>query len=140
MKCGLFCFQDAVMNNLKFQRRVQLVVVFVIGLFIHVVIFTWDISFIYLCISDPWCSLMLILLWHFQERKEREAQAAEDGWTVVVHHKGRKKTTDTESGVVVGSVAQATVVNKMSQKKDKQVGLDFYRFQKREAQRNGMTT
>lgn len=83
---------------------------------------------------------MLVLLWHFQERKEREAQAAEDGWTVVVHHKGRKKTTDTESGVVVGSVAQATVVNKMSQKKDKQVGLDFYRFQKREAQRNGMTT
>lgn len=71
-----------------------------------------------------------------QERKEREAQAAEDGWTVVVHHKGRKKTTDTESGVVVGSVAQATVVNNMTKKKAKQVGLDFYRFQKREAQRN----
>lgn len=71
-----------------------------------------------------------------QERKEREAQAAEGGWTVVVHHKGRKKTTDTESGTTVGSVAQALVEDKMSNKKRKEVGLDFYRFQRREAQRN----
>lgn len=73
-----------------------------------------------------------------QERKEREARAAEGGWTVVVHHKGRKKTTDSESGVVVGSVAHAVVTDKMAKKKNKEVGLDFYRFQKREAQRNGM--
>ncbi|KAK4426291.1 Ribosomal RNA-processing protein 7A [Sesamum alatum] len=71
-----------------------------------------------------------------QARVEREAQAAEGGWTVVVHHKGRKKTTDAESGIAVGSVAQAAVLDKMAQKKKKEVGLDFYRFQKREAHRN----
>lgn len=71
-----------------------------------------------------------------QERKEREAQAAEDGWTVVVHHKGRKKTTDAETGTTVGSVASAAVMDKMSKKKGKEIALDFYRFQKREAKRN----
>uniref|UniRef100_A0A5B6ZTA6 Ribosomal RNA-processing protein 7 C-terminal domain-containing protein n=1 Tax=Davidia involucrata TaxID=16924 RepID=A0A5B6ZTA6_DAVIN len=71
-----------------------------------------------------------------QAREEREARAAEGGWTVVVHHKGRKKTTDSESGVTVGSVAPAAVLDKMANKKSKEVGLDFYRFQKREAQRN----
>lgn len=71
-----------------------------------------------------------------QARAEREAQAAEGGWTVVVHHKGRKKTSDAESGVAVGSVAQAAVLEKMAKKKKKEVGLDFYRFQKREAHRN----
>ncbi|GLT66695.1 hypothetical protein SLA2020_390480 [Shorea laevis] len=70
-----------------------------------------------------------------QERKEREAQLAEGGWTVVVHHKGRKKTTDAESGVTVGSVAQAAVEDRMAKKKHKELG-DFYRFQKREAKRN----
>lgn len=73
---------------------------------------------------------------NLQERKEREAQAAEGGWTVVVHHKGRKKTTDPESGITVGSVAQAAVLHNMSKKKSK-VAEDFYRFQKREAKRNG---
>ncbi|XP_031279323.1 ribosomal RNA-processing protein 7 homolog A isoform X1 [Pistacia vera] len=71
-----------------------------------------------------------------QGRKEREALAAEGGWTVVVHHKGRKKTTDSESGITVGSVAQAAVEDKLGKKKKKEVGLDFYRFQRREAQRN----
>ncbi|XP_061342965.1 uncharacterized protein LOC133289108 [Gastrolobium bilobum] len=75
-----------------------------------------------------------------EERREREARAAEGGWTVVVHQKGRKKTTDSESGVAVGSVAQAAVENKLAKKKHKEVGLDFYRFQKKEAQRNGKTT
>lgn len=69
-------------------------------------------------------------------RAEREAQAAEGGWTVVMHHKGRKKTTDAESGVVVGSVAQAAVLDKLAKKKKKEVGLDFYRFSKREAHMN----
>ncbi|XP_077217137.1 ribosomal RNA-processing 7 protein isoform X2 [Tasmannia lanceolata] len=68
-------------------------------------------------------------------RNEREALAAEGGWTVVVHHKGRKKTTDSESGITVGSVAQAVVVDKMGKKKSK-VALDFYNFQRREAKRN----
>ncbi|CAL9014143.1 unnamed protein product [Prunus brigantina] len=71
-----------------------------------------------------------------QERKEKEARAAEGGWTVVVHHKGRKKTTDAESGITVGSVAQAVVEDKVAKKKRTEVGLDFYRFQRKEAQRN----
>ncbi|KAK7374886.1 hypothetical protein VNO80_08329 [Phaseolus coccineus] len=75
-----------------------------------------------------------------EERKEKEALVAEGGWTVVVHHKGRKKTTDSETGIAVGSVAQAAVENKMTKKKRKDVGLDFYRFQKREAQRNEIMT
>lgn len=73
-----------------------------------------------------------------QERKEREARATEDGWTVVVHHKGRKKTTDSESGITVGSVAPAVAESQLTKKKRKEVGPDFYRFQKREAQRSGM--
>ncbi|QCE04642.1 ribosomal RNA-processing protein 7 [Vigna unguiculata] len=56
-----------------------------------------------------------------EERKEKEALAAEGGWTVVVHHK-------------------AAMENKMTKKKHKEVGLDFYRFQKREAQRNEIMT
>ncbi|KAL3723452.1 hypothetical protein ACJRO7_035609 [Eucalyptus globulus] len=71
-----------------------------------------------------------------QERKEREARVAEGGWTVVTHHKGRKKTTDSESGIVVGSVSQAALEDKLAKKKRKEVGSDFYRFQRREAQRN----
>ncbi|KAL6911414.1 hypothetical protein ACP4OV_000219 [Aristida adscensionis] len=69
-----------------------------------------------------------------KERKEREAAAAEEGWTVVVHHKGRKKTTDTETGTAVGSVSLAAMQEKMAKKKPKEVDLNFYRFQKREAQ------
>ncbi|XP_009764778.1 uncharacterized protein [Nicotiana sylvestris] len=71
-----------------------------------------------------------------QERKEKEARAAEGGWTVVVHHKGRKKTTDSETGIAVGSVSQTAVMDNMAKKKKNDVGLDFYRFQKREAKRN----
>ncbi|XP_076948982.1 uncharacterized protein LOC143621446 [Bidens hawaiensis] len=71
-----------------------------------------------------------------KEKKERLEEATEGGWTVVTHFKGRKKTTDAESGTTVGSVAQAAVMDKMSKKKDKQVGINFYSFQKREAQRN----
>ncbi|KAK6128770.1 hypothetical protein DH2020_037476 [Rehmannia glutinosa] len=71
-----------------------------------------------------------------QEEQREEAQAEEGGWTVVVHHKGRKKTTEAETGIAVGSVAQAAVLDKMAKKKTKEVGIDFYRFQKREAHRN----
>lgn len=77
-------------------------------------------------------------IWCIQEKKEKEALAAEDGWTVVVHHKGRKKTTDSETGIAVGSVSQAAVMDNVAKKKNKDVGLDFYRFQKREAKRNGL--
>ncbi|MFQ6650269.1 hypothetical protein Gotur_022238 [Gossypium turneri] len=72
-----------------------------------------------------------------QERKEKEARLTEGGWILVEHHKGRKKTTDTESGTTVGSVSQAAVEEKLAKKKSKEV-FDFYRFQKREAQRSGM--
>ncbi|XP_052195893.1 uncharacterized protein LOC127803582 [Diospyros lotus] len=71
-----------------------------------------------------------------QARKEREALAAEGGWTVVTHHKGRKKTTDTETGITVGSVAETVVLENIAKKKSKEVGPDFYRFQKREARMN----
>ncbi|KAK4787756.1 hypothetical protein SAY86_011589 [Trapa natans] len=71
-----------------------------------------------------------------QERKEREALAAEGGWTVVTHHKGRKKTTDSETGTVVGSVSETALREQTAKKKPKEIGLDFYRFQKRDAQRN----
>ena len=72
-----------------------------------------------------------------QAKAEKLAQAAEGGWTVVVHQKGRKKTTESESGIAVGSVAQAAVLDKMGKKKKKEVGLDFYQFNRREAHRNG---
>lgn len=82
----------------------------------------------------------LLIFLSIQERKAKEALVAEGGWTVVQQHKGRKKTTDSESGIAVGSVAQAAVENKLAKKKPQQLGLDFYRFQKREALRNGMTS
>lgn len=78
------------------------------------------------------------MLLNVQERKEREERSAEDGWQLVQHHKGRKKTKDAESGITVGSVAQAVVESKRAKKKNTDIGLDFYRFQRKEAQRNGM--
>ncbi|OMO52690.1 Ribosomal RNA-processing protein 7 [Corchorus olitorius] len=72
-----------------------------------------------------------------QERKEREARLTEGGWTLVEHHKGRKKTTEAESGTTVGSVSQTAVEGKLAKQKSKEVS-DFYRFQKRQAQKNGM--
>ncbi|XP_057549063.1 uncharacterized protein LOC130827377 [Amaranthus tricolor] len=71
-----------------------------------------------------------------QLRKEREAKLSEEGWTVVVHRKGGKRTTDPESGVAVGSVAEASVRDKIAKKKNKDFGLDFYRFQRKEAHRS----
>ncbi|XP_021731747.1 ribosomal RNA-processing protein 7 homolog A-like [Chenopodium quinoa] len=71
-----------------------------------------------------------------QAKREREAKLAEEGWTVVVHRKGGKRTTDPDSGVAVGSVAEAAVRDKMAKKKSKDVGLDFYRFQRKEAHRS----
>ncbi|CAN1228229.1 Ribosomal RNA-processing protein 7 homolog A, partial [Linum grandiflorum] len=72
-----------------------------------------------------------------QEKKEKEALASEGGWTVVGHQRGRKKTTDPESGIAVGSaVPVAKVDDILSKKKHKEVGIDFYRFHKREAHMN----
>ncbi|KAG2251734.1 hypothetical protein Bca52824_081870 [Brassica carinata] len=72
-----------------------------------------------------------------QGKQEREGKASEGGWTVVVHHKGRKKTTDTESGTAVGSVSRAALEDKLAKKKQTEiVGHGFYRFQRRDAQRS----
>ncbi|CAH9102148.1 unnamed protein product [Cuscuta epithymum] len=71
-----------------------------------------------------------------QEKKAKEALIAEDGWTVVSHHKGRKKTVDSESGVAVGSVSQAAVLENLTKKKPNEAGLNLYQFQRREAKRN----
>ncbi|KAI5080526.1 hypothetical protein GOP47_0003709 [Adiantum capillus-veneris] len=70
-------------------------------------------------------------------RQERETAAAEEGWTVVAHHKGSKKTTDPESGISVGSVA-AAVVERLRKKQNNGSDLNFYRFQRRKARRNAM--
>lgn len=57
---------------------------------------------------------------------------------MVVHHKGRKKTTDAESGTAVGSVSQAALEDQVAKKKKTEiVGHGFYRFQRRDAQRSG---
>ncbi|CAA7055543.1 unnamed protein product [Microthlaspi erraticum] len=72
-----------------------------------------------------------------EEKQMKEAKAAEGGWTVVVHHKGRKKTTESETGTAVGSVSQAANEYKMANMKPSEiVGQGFYRFQRRDAQRN----
>lgn len=71
-----------------------------------------------------------------KERKEREAASAAEGWTVVVHHKGRKKTVDSESGIAIGSVGLAAAQAKNAKKKAKESAVTFYRFQRREARRN----
>ncbi|GLC33919.1 hypothetical protein PLESTB_000817900 [Pleodorina starrii] len=77
-----------------------------------------------------------------QERKARERQAAmgEDGWTVVVRAKGRKRTREEDGvkvmtgGVAVNAAAAAAAA---AAKDDKAGGLgDFYRFQRRERRRN----
>ncbi|CAN6439194.1 unnamed protein product [Victoria cruziana] len=60
-----------------------------------------------------------------KERKEKEALAAEGGWTVVTHHKGRKKTTDAESGIAVGSVTEAAVLKKLPKRKTKNLPKIF---------------
>lgn len=73
-----------------------------------------------------------------QEKQDKEAKAAEGGWTVVVHHKGRKKTTESETGTAVGSFSQAALEDKIAKKKQSEpVAHGFYRFQRRDAQRNG---
>jgi ribosomal RNA-processing protein 7 len=70
-----------------------------------------------------------------QAKRDREAAAAEDGWTVVVNKGGRKKNTD-ESGISVGAVDVTAATERAKKKQRKEGILDFYRFQRREARRN----
>lgn len=58
----------------------------------------------------------------------------EEGWTMVVSHKGRKRTRD-EGGTAVGAV-RAERVEEAKKKKKPQALQDFYRFQQREKHRN----
>jgi hypothetical protein len=73
-----------------------------------------------------------------QAKRDREAAEAEDGWTVVVAKTGRKKTTD-ETGLSVGAVALEAAEDRGNKKRKKKAdaALDFYRFQRHEARRNG---
>ncbi|GBG70039.1 hypothetical protein CBR_g4867 [Chara braunii] len=65
--------------------------------------------------------------------EESAKQAAKDeGWTVVVSKRGRKKNAD-GSGITVGAVAALKAAD--TQPKAKHLS-DFYRFQQREARRN----
>ena len=50
---------------------------------------------------------------------------------------GKRQPIDAETGIIVGFVAQAVTENKLAKKKPQGVGPDFYRFQRKEAQRNG---
>lgn len=78
-----------------------------------------------------------------EEKRKKEAEEAaaaaeaNDGWTVVVSKKGRQKTTG--GGIAVGAIAQAkagSIGAKAEEKKSSRVSDDFYRFQRREANRN----
>lgn len=73
-----------------------------------------------------------------QAKRDREAAEAEDGWTVVVAKTGRKKTTD-DTGISVGAVALEAAEDRGNKKRKKKAdaSLDFYRFQRHEARRNG---
>ncbi|KAK9114584.1 hypothetical protein Syun_021381 [Stephania yunnanensis] len=70
------------------------------------------------------------------EEDSEKIRNADDGWVVVEHQKGRKKTTDSKSGITVGSVAQAALLELANKKKHKDVELGFYRNQRKDAQRN----
>jgi ribosomal RNA-processing protein 7 len=48
----------------------------------------------------------------------------------VVHHNGRKKTTNTETETVVGSIPLTTIQVKIAKKKPKEVDMNLYIFQK----------
>jgi len=78
--------------------------------------------------------------WEANERRKAEKEAQrravmeEEGWTMVVSHKGRKRTRD-EGGTAVGAV-RAERVEEAKKKKKPQALQDFYRFQQREKHRN----
>ena len=81
------------------------------------------------------------------ERLDREAEAAaDDGWTVVMHRKDKKKKVRDAGGTVSRGVRASTaatmaLLDKQRQKAEKEKqesGLDdFYRFQKRENRKKG---
>ena len=65
------------------------------------------------------------------------AAAADDGWTVVVRGGGGRKKTVGPGGVTVGAVAPAAAAARAAAAKPLKVDTDFYRFQRRDARRNG---
>ncbi|MEW5302884.1 MAG: hypothetical protein WDW38_004010 [Sanguina aurantia] len=73
-----------------------------------------------------------------EEKKKRDKQQAmgEDGWTVVVRSKGRKKTKESDGmTVMTGGVASAAAAEVYKNKKVKKEE-NFYRFQQREQRRD----
>ncbi len=70
------------------------------------------------------------------ELAQAAADAGDDGWTVVGAKKGRHKTTDAEGTTVVGGVAPAVAARKRAAAAPPVTHPDFYRFQKREKQRD----
>ncbi|KAF5831389.1 ribosomal RNA-processing protein 7-domain-containing protein [Dunaliella salina] len=73
-----------------------------------------------------------------EARAERAQQAAmaEDGWTVVVRSKGRKRTKDSETGAIQSGGMAAAAARAMAQGSKGAPLEDFYRFQQREKRRN----
>lgn len=70
-----------------------------------------------------------------EERRKAEALAAmaDEGWTVVQRHKGRKKNISA-TGVTVAGVAGAAA-QAAAKAKQPEVHRDFYRFQQRQTRR-----
>ncbi|CAG9466139.1 unnamed protein product [Pedinophyceae sp. YPF-701] len=69
-----------------------------------------------------------------EERLEREAAMAGDGWTLVTSKRGRKKTAD-GGGTTVGAVTAGRAAKR--KRDSSQDALDgFYRFQRREKRRD----
>mmetsp|Transcript_42556 Transcript_42556/g.51701 ORF Transcript_42556/g.51701 Transcript_42556/m.51701 type:complete len:266 (-) Transcript_42556:135-932(-) len=82
-----------------------------------------------------------------QQKAEELAAAAQaeadDGWTVVMPKKGRQKTRDGEGGTAVGSISAAKTASIGAQAAEKDAKRkaqlrDFYRFQRREQQRDNL--
>lgn len=69
-----------------------------------------------------------------RKRREREAAAGGDGWTVVGGTKGRRKTRD-DRGTAVGGVSAALAESRRG-KEQKKPEANFYRFQRREKRRD----
>ncbi|KAF9587266.1 hypothetical protein IFM89_039513, partial [Coptis chinensis] len=69
-------------------------------------------------------------------RKEKEALSRRWWMDLAVDKdKGREENYDAESGTTMGSVA-LVILEKMGKKKSNDLGLNFYKFQRKEAQRN----
>lgn len=80
------------------------------------------------------CVPRLHITFSHQAAREAAMQSDDDGWTVVTRG-AKNKSTDPDSGITVSAASKAaTQENKSAGPKP---AMDFYRFQHREARRNG---